>query len=220
VLDTDKFYGVRAAAATSLGRMCTERAKESLLAALKQPDSRVRTKVVASLGNFSKDQEVYEALVNALHNDASYAVEAAAAMDIGRSGAATAFDVLRKEAEAKPEVYVMQATLQGLAATKDPRAAAILFAEAQPGISERIRMSALAGLAELKAPVEREHAQELAATVRAALDDPFLLVRLTGEQLVATFALRQFRTDIQRDLSAPLILQREMAQEILEQLPQ
>ncbi|MDE3135552.1 MAG: HEAT repeat domain-containing protein [Acidobacteriota bacterium] len=218
VLDTDEFYGVRAAAATSLGRIHNEQAKKALLAALKQPDSRVRTKAAESLEDFSKDREVYDALVNALHNDVSYAVEAAAAMDIGKSGAANAFDVLRREAAAKPEVYVMQATLGGLAATKDPRAAAILLAEAQPGIPERIRLSALAGLAELKASVERDHAQELAATVRAALDDPFLLVRLTGEQLVATFGLKQFRADVQMDLSSPLILQREQAQKVLEQL--
>ena len=61
------------------------------------------------------------------------------------------------------------ATLGALAATKDPRAAAILLAEAQPGIPERIRLSALAGLAELKEPVERKHGRELVATVRAAL---------------------------------------------------
>ena len=218
VLGTDEFYGVRAAAATSLGRIQTERAKEALLAALKQPDSRVRTKVVESLGHFSKNENVYKALVNALHSDESYAVEAAAAMDIGQSGASHAFDLLQEEAAAKPEVHVMQATLGGLAATRNPRAAAILLAEAQPGISERIRMSALAGLVELKEPLEHEHEQELVATVRAALDDPFLLVRLTGEQLVATFGLRQFRANVRTDLSSPLIFQREQAQKVLEQL--
>ncbi len=220
VLATDEFYGVRAAAAMSLGRIPTDQARHALLAALKQPDSRVRTKVVESLGNFSKDEAVYHALVNALHNDESYAVEAAAAMDLGRSGAARAFAVLQAEAAAKPEVHVMQATLEGLAATRDSRAAAILLAQAQPGIPERVRLSALAGLAELKEPVEREHAQELVATVRAALDDPFLPVRMEGEQLVAAFALRQFRANVQRDLSAPLILQSELAQKVLEQLRQ
>jgi aminopeptidase N len=218
VLATDAFYAVRAAAATSLGRIPTDRARQALLAALKQPDSRVRTKVVESLGTFSKDEAVYDALVNTLHSDESYAVEAAAARDIGRSGAAGAFDVLQTEANAKPDVHVMQATLGSLAATKDPRAANLLLAEAQPGIPERIRLSALAGLAELKEPVEREHAQELVETVRAALDDPFLPVRLTGEQLVATFALSQFRANVERDLSSPLIMQRQQAQEVLDQL--
>jgi aminopeptidase N len=218
VIGTDAFYGVRAAAATSLGRIPTEGAREALLAAMKQPNSRVRTKAAESLGKFSKDKAVYKALVNALHNDASYAVEAAAARAIGRSGAADAFDVLRAEAAARPEVDVMQATLGGLAETKDPRAAAILLAQAQPGIPERIRLSALAGLAALEERVEREQEPELVATVRAAMDDPFLPVRMAGEQLVAVFGLRRFRSDVQAHLNSPLIMQRELAKQVLEKL--
>lgn len=220
VLGTDEFYGVRAAAATSLGGIATEQAEEALLAALRQPDSRVRAKVVEALGNFSKDRRVYEALVSALHNDTSYAVEAAAATEIGKSGAADALDVLRAEAAGKPEVHVMQATLGALAATKDPRASAILLEEAQPGIPERVRLSALAALGDLKDPVERDYAAELVKTVRAALDDPFLPVRLRGEQLVATFALRRFTANVSKDLSSPLIIQCRQAQEVLKHLRQ
>ncbi|MGB6877520.1 MAG: M1 family aminopeptidase [Candidatus Acidiferrales bacterium] len=218
VLGTDEFYGVRVAAATSLGEVGTERAKAALLSALQQPDSRVRTAVIETLGHFSKDRAVYDVLVNALHNDASYAVEAAAAQDIGKSGVAQSFDVLQAETATKPEVHVMQATLAGLAATGDPRAAEILLAQAQPGVPERVRLSALAGLAELKEAVEREHGQELIEVVRAALQDPFLPVRQAGERLAADFDLTQFRTDIQTDADAPLIMQRELAQKVLEQL--
>ncbi|MFZ0924735.1 MAG: M1 family aminopeptidase [Candidatus Acidiferrales bacterium] len=220
VLGADEFYAVRAAAATSLGNMETEHAKAALLSALKQPDSRVRTAAVEALGNFSKDHAVYDALINILHNDASYAAEAAAAEDIGKSGAADAFDVLQAEAAAKPEVHVMQATLAGLAATKDPRAVAILLAQAQPGVEERIRLSALAGLAGLKDEIEREHARELelAEVVRGALGDPYLPVRMAGERLAGAFDLTQFRSDIQTDADAPLIMQRALAQKVLEQL--
>src|SRR5579859_5841956 len=161
VLANDSFYGVRAAAAAGLGGIATDEAKTALLSALQQPDSRVRTAIVQALGNFAKDPNVYGALVNTLHNDASYATEAAAAEDIGGSGAARAFDVLQAEASTKPEVDVMEATLAGLAATKDPRTAAILLAQAQPGVPERIRLSALAGLAGLKEAVEREHTQAM-----------------------------------------------------------
>ncbi len=217
-LGDDEFYGVRAAAATSLGEMGTEWAKPALVSALNQPDSRVRTAVVEALGHFANDRAVYGVLVNTLHNDASYAAEAAAAEDIGRSGDPQAFGVLQVEAATKPEAHVMRATLDGLTATKDPRAAAILLSEAQPGVPEQIRLSALSGLAGLKETVEREHAKELLATVRAALDDPFLPVRQEGELLVGTFDLVQFLSDIQADASAPLILQRELAQKVLLQL--
>jgi aminopeptidase N len=218
-LDNDGFYGVRAAAAIGLGNMGTDQAKTALLSALRQPDSRVRTAAVEALGNFHKDRAVYSALVNTLHSDASYAVEAAAAEELGKSGAEQAFDVLRAEAAVKPEVHVMSATLDGLVSTGDPRAAAILLAQAQPGVPERIRLSALAGLAGLKEAVEREHTQELVEVVRAALRDPFLPVRLAGEQLVGAFDLTQFRSDIQTDAQgAPVIMQRELARKVLEQL--
>ena len=46
VLDSDPFYAVRAAAASSLARLHTESAKAALLGALQQPDSRVRVAVV------------------------------------------------------------------------------------------------------------------------------------------------------------------------------
>ena len=218
VLGHDGFYGVRAAAATGLGNIGTDQAKLALLSSLGQPDSRVRTAVVRALGNFQKDRDVYDALVNTLHNDASYAAEAAAAEALGRSGAAQAFEVLRAAAATQRERHVMAEILDGLAATQDPRAAAILLALAQPGVPERIRSRALTGLTRLKAVVEQHHARELAEVVRAALADPFLPVRQAGEQLVGAFDLKQFRADLQKDADSPLIMQRELAQSVLEQL--
>jgi len=219
VLTNDLFYGVRAAAAASLGSVGTGEAKSALLSALQQPDSRVRTAVVQALGHFSADQTVYEALINTLHNDASYAAEAAAAANLGRSGRAQAFDVLQAEAATKPEVHVMQATLRALAATKDAKAAAILLAQAQPGVPERFRMSALAGIEGLKDAVARDHSQELVEVVRAALHDPFLPVQEIGIDLVGFFVLAQFQPDIQAEAqSAPMAQDREAAQQVLEQL--
>lgn len=218
VLGADSFYAVRAAAAASLGEVGGDKAKSALLDASKQPDSRVRTAVAKALSNFSKDGDVYDVLVSALHNDESYAVDAAAAEGIGKSGNAQAFDVLQAEAATKPELHVMQGTLAGLAETKDSRAAAILLANARPGVDERVRMSALAGLATLKSVLLREHADELAEVVRGALDDPYLPTRMTGEQLAGAFGLTQFRADIQKDADAPLVFQREAARSALEEL--
>ncbi|HEV3481145.1 MAG TPA: M1 family aminopeptidase, partial [Candidatus Acidoferrales bacterium] len=220
VLGDDEFYGVRAAAATGLGEMGTEGAKAALLSSLKQPDSRVRTAVVKALGHFVNDHNVYDVLVSTLHNDASYGAEAAAAENIGRSGDPQAFGALQAEATRKPEVHVMRATLDGLAATKDPRAAAILLAQAEPGVPERTRLSALAGLVQLKDAVERDHSEALVADVNAALWDPFLPVRQAGERLAGVFGLTQFRAEIQKDVNAPLNTQRELAQMVLQQLQQ
>jgi aminopeptidase N len=219
VLAHDSFYGVRSAAATGLGSFKIESAKTALLSALRQSDSRVRAAVITALGQFSNDNLVFNALVYALHNDSSYAVEAAAAQEVGKSKLAQAYDVLKAEAAAKPEVHVMQATLNGLAATKDPRAVEVLLRHAQPGVSERIRVSALAGLGSLRDQVTDEPKPELIKTVRAALIDAFFPVQEMGEELVGIYHLTQFEADIQAQAQkAPMAMQRRAAQRVLEQL--
>ncbi|HTU40796.1 MAG TPA: M1 family metallopeptidase [Candidatus Aquilonibacter sp.] len=219
VMGNDGFYGVRAAAATSLGSIGTEQAKLVLLSALQQPDSRVRTAVFESLGKYAKDQTVYSALVNALHNDSSYAVEAAAAKGLGKSGIAEAFDVLQAEVLTKPEIHVMQATLGGLVANKNPKAVEILLAQARPGVPERIRLSALVGLESLKEVVTPSQVPELTEVVRAALHDPYYLTQEAGEELVGVFHLSQFEADIQTEAQrAPMAMQRDPARKVLEQL--
>jgi aminopeptidase N len=219
VLASDQFYAVRAAAAASLGNMRLEPAKTALLEALKQPDSRVRTAVVEALGKFSSDQVVYSALVNSLQHDYSYAVEAAAAKQLGKSGAPGAFDVLWAEMLTTPEIHRMQGILSGLAATKDPRAMGVLVSQAQPGIAERIRVYALAELEGCDKTVAKTHEKELLEVVRAALHDPFYPIRAVGEELVGVFGLSQFETEIQTEAErAPMAMQRGKAEKVVNQL--
>jgi aminopeptidase N len=219
LLGADAFYRVRSAAATSLGSIGTDKAKAALLSALQQSNSQVRTAVVKALGKFSTDPVVYTALVNTLHNDASYAAQAAAAGIIGRSGVSGAFEVLQAEALAKPETHVMQATLGGLAATKDARAMAVLLAQARPGVPEQIRVGALSKLPALKDAIEHDHPQDLVEVVREALHDSYLPVRETAWDLVGAFHLVQFQSDIQTEAqSAPLAQDRDAAKQVLERL--
>ncbi len=218
-LGAHEFYAVRAAAATSLGTIATDQAKAALLASVQQPDSRVRTAVVAALGSFQKDDVVYAALVDTLNTDASYAVQAAAAQALGKSGVAQALDVLQAKVRTKPDVHVMVATLNAIADTKDSRAAEILLAEARPGVPERIRLNALGALTGLKETAGQNHQQELVEVVRAALHDPFFLIQQVGEELVGAFHLIEFKEDIQKEAQgAPTDMQREPAQLVLEQL--
>jgi aminopeptidase N len=219
VLTTDPFYAVRAAAATGLGNLATERSKAVLVTALPQTDSRVRAAVVEALGHFSKDQEIFNALVRALQLDPSYAVEATAAKQLGRSGVAAAFEILRVKAQKSPEIHVVQATLTGLASTKNPQAMEVLLAQAQPGVPERIRMYALAGLVSFPDSAIKSHLEMLADVVRAALHDSFYPVEEAGEELVGVFHLTQFEPDIQNEAdNAPMAMERESARKALEQL--
>lgn len=190
VLQTDTFYGVRATAAASLGTIGTASAKSALLAALRESDSRVRSAVVSALGSFAQDREVSEALISVLRNDPSYAVEAAAATDLGRSPSPEAFQALAAKATERPEVHVMQATLSALAATGNPRAIAILVTSAKPGQMERSRLSALAGLAKLAKLADRGQREDMLTVGREAASDPFALTQNAGRVLLEALGVK------------------------------
>jgi HEAT repeat protein len=179
----------------------------------------VRSAAITALGHFHDDASVYAAFIQALNADSSYAVEAAAAAQLGKSGNPQAFGALKAKASTSPEVYVMGAVLNALAATKDPRAAEILFAYARPGVPERVRINALAAIAGLKGVIGQDQAPQLAAVVGAALHDPFFLIQEAGEELVGNFGLVQFKPDIEKAVqSAPSVIEREPAQQVLDQL--
>ena len=197
VLTDDRFYGVRSAAAASLGALGTPAAKQSLLAALSQDDSRVRAAAVEALGAFRGDADAYRALTDVLQHDSSYAVQAAAAGGIGRSGMADAFDRLQAKAATQPEIHVLRAIEGGLAATDDPRAVDVLLADAQPGMPMRVRLSALAGLGALKGKVEADHAQAFAELLGKTLHEHFFPLQQTAVNLVASFQLEQFKLELQ-----------------------
>lgn len=219
VLRTDAFYGVRAAAAASLGEIGSPDARAALLDALRaQPDSRVRTAAATALGRVAGDGEVYAALAHALHADASYAVQAAAAGAIAQSGNPNAEPVLAAEARLHPEVDVLTAVLGALPATHDSRAAAVLLDQARPGLPERVRSAALDGLAAMRALVPRDDSALVVATARAALADPLTIVRLSAEELVGAFGLVQFRSEVERDARAPLVIQSRLAAQVLREL--
>ena len=219
VLSKDAFYAVRAAAATSLGKIRTKKALTTLLSALQQSDSRVRRPVVEALAGSSDEWLVYRALVRALHHDSSYAVEAAAAAALARSSRPEVFDELHAEIQTEPEVHVMQALLSGLATTKDPRAAAILLSRAHPGMPERVRVSALDAIGRMEGLLEVAHGAELVAVVRAALSDPFYPVQEAGEQLVGIYHLQQFELEIERRAAnSPMAMQRAEATRVLKLL--
>jgi aminopeptidase N len=219
VLGGDAFYAVRAAAATGLGSIATEKAKTALLSAVNQPDSRVRSGVFAALSHFARDPAIARVLVSALRNDSSYAVEAAAARSLGKLGDAQAFDVLQAEVLSNPETDVMLAALAGLASTRDSRAVGILLEYAQPGQPERIRVRALSVLEEMKDVVGQDQFTELIRVVGAAIRDPFYLTQEAGEELVGVFHLVQFEADISKEAEeAPLAMQRDTAKQILKLL--
>ena len=219
VLANDAFYGVRAAAADSLGAIGTTGAKTALLAAQFQTDSRVRVVVIEALSQLHGDADAYQALLRAFRQDASYAVRAVAAQGIGRSGMPDAFGVLQAALAAKPEIHVARAVEAGLAATGDPRAVSLLLAAAQPGMPLRLRQSALAGLGAMQSVVQREHPQEFTDLVARTLHDRYFPLQQAAGRLVVSFHLLQFKPELEAEATgAPTDWQRETAKAELEQL--
>ncbi len=219
VLEYDPFFGVRVSAATALGRIHTERAKAALIQALPQTDSRVRVAVIEGLAAFRRDSSVYALLSRRLHDDQSYAVQAAAAAGMGESGMPDALEALEALARAGPDIHVMQGIFTGLAATDAPKAETALLRYAEPGVPERLRLEALQALTEFAPPHVADYRSRLLRVVRSALQDPFLLVQLAGVSLAATDDLSECRQTLSRLAhTAPTNFQRAAAETALDKL--
>jgi aminopeptidase N len=219
VLNSDAFYGVRIEAASSIGQSKSEQARQTLLSALNQSNSQVRAAAIGAMSNFLSDQVVVDALMKALRDDPSYAVQAAAAGQLGHSGSRNAFEVLRSKLATAKDRNVTLGVLNGLTAMKSPQAARIILSYAKPGTPKRIRAAALSHLAALKDELDPADAHTLSDTVGAALDDSFLQVHETAVQLVDVFRLKQFRPAIAQDASNAVIIDdRVGAKRVLEHL--
>ena len=218
VLAADPFYGVREQAAIGLGRLHTGDALRALLDALRQHDHRVRRAAVSALSRFP-GRPVFNALLTVLHDDRSESVRATAAQALGRYAQFGAFSALKSEAAGKFDYHIMKGVFAGLAATRDPRAAAILLADARPGVDTQVRLGALAALARIASFTGGIDREQLAAVVRSAIHDPVILVRLEGEDLCGIYGLRRFAAELRRLVrTEPTAFQRDNARQALVRL--
>lgn len=190
ILQKDPFYGVRTAAATSLGEIGGAAAAHALQDALSQPDDQVRAAAAAALGGLRSDPSVFLTETRLLRTDPSYAVQATAATAIGHSGNPAAFDVLSTRVDPTWDEHLVEAILDAIAATRDPRAAGLLFTWARPGIPERERDTALAALTSSHIGLTNDLERQLLLIVRAAQHDPVQSTRAAGAQLARAYALR------------------------------
>ncbi|HYG62666.1 MAG TPA: M1 family aminopeptidase, partial [Thermoanaerobaculia bacterium] len=133
-LRQDPFHGARQVAAEALGQAGTEAARQALEAGAGDRDSRVRTMVLASLGNFPRDRESLPLLRRALEGDDSYKARAAAATALGR----------RRDAAREVTPWLVRAL-------------------SQESHQEDVRAAAIEALAELDSPAVVDHAFRLAA---------------------------------------------------------
>lgn len=218
-LATDECYAVRAEAATSLGKVGTAQAREALLEALKQADSRVRTAALAALRTWGSDADVYAAWVSALEHDDSYAVQAAAAHAIGSVSGAHSFQVLAGRMAENPDAHVLSAILASLPGTGDERVVDALLANATPGKLVRVRQAALAALASVPVNAIGKYLTELDETLTAALNDGYFPLQLVADDVIAHFSRVEFKPQLETLAArAPLAMQRNAAAKALAEL--
>lgn len=150
-LASDKFWGVRSAAAAALGEMATAEAKEILLSeGLKQQDSRARRAVVDALGNFRGDEEVFERLSAVYRSDKAYYVVSGAAQALGKIRNEKAFDVLTKWMDRPAHADVItRAALMGIADLRDAKGVKVCMDHTAYGKPEMVRMAAATALGKL-----------------------------------------------------------------------
>ncbi len=178
--DAREFWGVRSAAASALGQIRSDDARERLAAAASAKHPKVRRAVIAALGNF-KATSVVVLLEKAARNDRSYLVQAAACRALGATKQEAAFAVLRDMLDVPSWASsVMAAAAGGLARLRDERGVELLRERTRYGVPTRGRRAAISALAELdQGRATRELLEELLHD-----HDPYLRVDVV-EALVA-----------------------------------
>ncbi len=144
--DETEFWGVRAAAAESLGDVRAAEAFEQLSAHVSTAHHKVRRAVVRALGRFRTAQAVALLRPKALR-DESYLVESEAARALGHTKQATAFDTLVDVIDRASWADVVRVgAIDGLAALRDDRAVPHLMARTRYGHGVRARRAAILAL--------------------------------------------------------------------------
>jgi aminopeptidase N len=150
-LRSDDFWGVRAAAARALGQTRRDDAREALVEAIDDKHPRVRRAVAGALGEFLADAGAARALAGRLRRgDASYFVEAEAALALGRTRTADALALLPSLLDRPSFQDVIRSrAIEGLGKSGDERAFPIIRDAWRAGASWVTRRAIVAALAEL-----------------------------------------------------------------------
>ena len=150
-LEDDAFWGVRGAAARSLGRTRRDEAREALIAAMDAPEPRVRRAIAAALGEFVADDTAGRALAGWLRaGDPSVFVEAECALALGRTRSPLAVELL-PALVGRPsfQEVIASRAIEGLGKTGDERAFPLIRNAWRAGAPFPARRAVVAALAEL-----------------------------------------------------------------------
>lgn len=139
----DRFWGVAAEAASTLGSMKTEYAYQALKECISVKHPKTRRAVVKAIGEFRKEETI-ELLTPILRNDESYFVESEAAVAIGKTKNIQAVPILKEFAKTETfQNVVAQGAINGLKEfPANKEIAEFILAETKYGNHHRIRETA------------------------------------------------------------------------------
>jgi aminopeptidase N len=174
-LAKEPFWGVRADIAKSLGKIRVAAARDALLSALKDPDTRVRAEAVESLGRFRDDPKAADAIRTAFRREQNPYVRAAAAKAFAASRAPGAFDLL-KEAASLPSYrdVIAAGAYAGMEDLGDPRAIPLLKEGTKYGRPRHQREAAIQALGKMARGDARK---EISDFLTQLLQDPWVFAR-------------------------------------------
>ena len=218
-LNNDPFWAVRGAAATSLGQLTTDDARDALIGALATTEHpKARRAVVRALGEFKRDAKAAAALTQRINSgDASYFVEAEACLALGKTRSPHAVDVLT--AAAKRDSFtdvIRQHCYRGLAETRDERAVPLLMSGTEYGGPSHGRRAAMSALAHLAAGGQNRLSRRVRERAEELLNDPDFRVQGAAIESLARLAdpaaIPALQLVVSRNLDARL---RRRAREVI-----
>ncbi|HEX2665741.1 MAG TPA: M1 family aminopeptidase [Candidatus Acidoferrum sp.] len=176
-LHSDKFWGLRAAAADALGQIGSPAASKQLLEALESASEPwVRNRIVAALGNFKGDSAVTVKLTDIANDDRSYRARAAALQALGKLKSPGALATLQAAVSGdSPDGYLRNAALRALGPLGDDKAVPLLEQWSRPGKPIESRTAAMRSLASLE-----KNNQDITKQIAGYLTEPNFPVRMAA----------------------------------------
>jgi aminopeptidase N len=175
----DSFWGVQADAAAALGEIRSEAARGALVEGLKAQHPKTRRAVARALGQFRESNQTADALIGVIERgDASYFVEAEAALALGKTRDPRAFDWLARMMERPSYLDVIRAhALAGMAETREQRAIDFAREWCAYGRPPRARVAAIGTLARM-AQYQEPRRGEIIDFLAPLADDREFMVRM------------------------------------------
>jgi len=187
VLHGNTFWGVRQAAAESLAKIRTEKARDALAEALRDGDGRVRQAAVRALGAFDKDARAAKLVRNVYASDRDPIVAAEAALSIARMHAKGAreflLQALRRDSN---QDVIRRYALRGVGDLGDSQDWELVASWTEYGRPQETRLAAIRSILKLGGEQDERTAMKLIAL----LNDPDFFVK---EQVISALGEGNFQ---------------------------